>query len=583
MAFVNDKVVDEITSLNLESIQNSLAPIVLSVSPTVGLWRHSKLESAVIQHLSYQGFKVIAISCDGMAITHCNYIDLIERNEKKDARAKACRECLTRNQIRESIHKSQGVTFARLDEVKGLREWLEQESIDDPQKIRWNNLPAGRFACYELALNLKCEPENVPILAKEKYQETLAASITVLEKIKEVCAEKEVSAAIFHNGLSAINRLSWEWCKTQGISTIDIQNVSHMNYRDTKYYLNTYLWPLFSHSKSGLWDKVKELNLNLQEDSFVQSYLNSELIEGGIKNYGIGRSMGNATNKTEQSSEFVALFLFNSTDERKTARYMLINSETSLESVLDHFKLAKQIAASNPMIKFIFRIHPRMGKAHESNESTQLGEIIEYLSDSSSNVKVDLPERQVSLQESIQSSDIVFSFGTTAGLLASAAGLPVVLCSRDNDWNFPKDIYFVPKDFTELEITQLMNVVLSNNFDKQEIERRKKYAWRTINYLHNWLSLEFKQKKLGKSEKVLLMFRLKSWYKFRRAKAIDFDGDVLRMRLKYFKIALHTLFNLQVEPPKSRVSVVWRHLIDNDDATVEDLLVKTYLQDRQPN
>lgn len=583
MAFVNDKVVDEMTSVNLESIQNSLAPTILSVSPTVGLWRHSKLESAVIQHLSYQGFQVVAISCDGMAITRCNYIDLIERYEKKDARAIACRECLSRNQIRESIHKSQGVTFSRLGEVKGLSRWLEKESIDDPQNILWNNLPAGRFACYELALNLKCEPENVPILAKEKYEETLAASITVLEKIKEICAEKKVSAAIFHNGLSAINRLSWEWCKSQGIKTIDIMNVSHKNYRDSKYYLNTDLWPLFSHSKSGLWDKVKEVNLNLQEDSFVESYLDSELIQGGIKNYGSGRSTGNATNKTEESNEFVALFLFNSTDERKTARYMLINSETIVESALDHLKLAKQIAASNPMVKFIFRIHPRMGKFHDSNESPQLREIIEYLSDSTSNVKVVFPERQISLQESLQSSDIVLSFGTTAGLLASAAGLPVVLCSRDNDWTFPKDIYFVPKDFTELEITKLISVVLSNNFDRGEIERRKNYARRAINFLHNWLSLEFEQKKLGKSEKLFLMFRSKIWYKFGRTKAIDFDGYVVRSRLKYFKIALHTLFNLQVEPPKSRVSVVWRHLIDKDEATVEDLLVNTYLQDRLRN
>jgi len=571
------------TSENLESIQNFLAPIVLSVSPTVGLWRHSKLESAVIQHLSYQGFQVIAISCDGMAITRCNYIDLIERYENKDARAKACGECLTRNQIRESIHKSQGVTFSRLSEVKGLSNWLEQESIDDPQNILWNNLPAGRFACYELALNLKCEPENVPIIAKEKYQETLAASITVLEKIKKMCAEKKVSAAIFHNGLSAINRLSWEWCKSQGIITIDILNVSHRNYRDSKYYLNTNLWPLFSHSKSGVWDKVKELNLNLHEDLFVQSYFNSELMQGGVKGYGIGRKTGNSTNKTEESNEFVALFLFNSTDERKTARYMFINSETILESVLDHFKLAKQIAANNPTVKFIFRIHPRMGNAHDDNESPQLREILKFLSDSTSNVKVVLPERQISLQESIQSSDIVLSFGTTAGLLASAAGLPVVLCSRDNDWNFPKDIYFVPEDFTEFEITQLINVVLSKNFDRGEIEKRVKYAWRAINFLHNWLSLDFEQKRLGKGEKLFLMFRSKIWFKLGKTIAIDFESYALRIRLKYLKIALHTLFSLQVEVPKSRVSVVWRHLIVNDEATVEDLLVNTYLQDRQRN
>ena len=467
--------------------------------------------------------------------------------------------------------------------MKGLSDWLEHESIDDPQNILWNNLPAGRFACYELALNLKCEPENVPIIAKEKYQETLAASITVLEKIKEICAEKKVSAAIFHNGLSAINRLSWEWCKSQGIITIDIMNISHLNYRNSKYYLNTNLWPLFSHSKSGVWDKVKEFNLNLHEDLFVQSYLDSELMLGGIKNYGIGRKTGNATNKSEDSNEFVALFLFNSTDERKTARYMLINSETILESVLDHFKLAKQIAANNPTVKFIFRIHPRMGKAHDDSESPQLREILKFLSDSTSNVKVVLPERQISLQESIQSSDIVLSFGTTAGLLASAAGLPVVLCSRDNDWNFPKDIYFVPEDFTEFEITQLINVVLSKNFDRGEIEKRVKYAWRAINFLHNWLSLDFEQKRLGKREKLFLMCRSKIWFKLGKTIAIDFESYALRSRLKYLKIALHTLFSLQAEVPKSRVSVVWRHVIVNDDATVEDLLVKTYLQDRQRN
>lgn len=571
------------TSVNIKAVQNSLAPIVLSVSPTVGLWRHSKLESAVIQQLYHQGFQIIAISCDGMAISRCNYIDLIERHEKKDARAKACRECLTRNQIRESIHESQGVTFSRLSEVKELSTWLEQVSIYDPQNILWNNLPAGRFACYELALNLKCEPESVPILAKEKYRETLAASITVLEKIKEICAQKEVSAAIFHNGLSAINRLSWEWCRSKGIITIDILNVSHKNYRDSKYYLNTNLWPLFSHSKNGVWNKVKEFNLNPQEDSFVQSYLNSELMQGGIKNYGIGGKISNASAKSEESNEFVALFLFNSTDERKTARYMFINSETILENVLDHFKLAKQIAASNPTIKCIFRIHPRMGKAHDDNESPQLREIIEYLSDSTSNVKVVFPERQISLQESMQSSDIVLSFGTTAGLLASASGLPVVLCSRDNDWNFPKDIYFVPKDFTEFEITKLIKVILSAKFDRAEIEERKEYARKTINFLHNWLALEFEQKKLGKGEKLLLMFRSQIWFIFGKRKAIDLGSYVFSNKLKHLKIALHTLFNLQVEEPKSRVSAVWRHLINNDEAIVEDLLVKTYLQERQRN
>jgi hypothetical protein len=566
--FIMDK-----SNLKSRKIWGDGVPTVLSVSPVVGLWRHSRLEMSLIEQLVQQEVRVIALSCDGHAISSCSNIDLYESTGRQNSRLQACTECIVRDSARQNVLASQGVEFVEIPPHPNFDVWLSEQNIEDPESIIWQEMEVGRYSCYDLALNLKCEPQQVPVIARRQYVEALNTAISIFSVVSDICLNQRVDIVTFHNGLLT----AWEWCKLHGIQTIDIMNVSDLVYRDSKYYLNNDLWPLFYGNKDDGWEIVKEWRLNAVELDFVDSYLESELKLGGIKKYGAGEVVKHQKIENRGSHDFIILCLFNSEDERKTAKFVHINENEKYESFWDHLDLSLKLANTYPQCKFIFRLHPRMGKSRTGNASPYLEQVQKILKNPPENVQVIFPDHKVSLNDSLELCNLVVSYGSTAGLLASASGKPVILGSARFDWNFPKEIYFIPNSFSFNEIAKLIDRFVDLRVQPHEIYTTTAFAQKAINYIHNILTLDFIMEKNSKIQILVSVinpiFWIKAWGRLRTYRS---EGLQVRAWLSYFKIAYNSFANTRGKVTQTREFEVWQEIIKHSKKSLSKILVESY-------
>jgi hypothetical protein len=565
--------------LKTQEVRVDEVPTVLSVSPVVGLWRHSSLEISLIEQLIQQEAKVIALSCDGLAISRCSYIDLHERTGRQNSRIQACTECIVRDSVRQNVLNSPRIEFVKITKEPNFDAWLSEQNLEAPESLVWQQMEVGRYSCYDLALNLKCEPQQVPIIARRQYIQALSTAISIYSTVSKICMNQRVDVVTFHNGLLSLNRTAWEWCKLNEIQTIDVMNVSDVVYRDSKYYLNNDLWPLFYGNKDSGWETVKKSRLSATEKEFVASHLHSELKLGGIKGYGKGEVSKRLEIQRSGSQNFVILCLFNSEDERKTAKFVHINENQKIESLWEHLDLSLRLAKKYPKCKFLFRLHPRMGRDRAGNASPYLQQVQKFLENAPDNVEVIFPNHEVSLNDSLNVCNLVISFGSTAGLLASASGKPVILASDRFDWNFPREIYFTPNIFGFGEISKLIDRFVELRVEPNEIEATTAYAQKAINYIHNILTLNFFLEKRGKIQIFLGVLNPVFWRKvWSRVCILRSEGLRVRSWLSYFRIAYHSFTNSQSKPTQGREFQVWREILKHSKKPLADILVETYQQ-----
>jgi hypothetical protein len=464
----------------------------------------------------------------------------------------------------------------------------------------WRDLPVGRYCAYDMGLAFKTNPAEAINRNQDKFVNELKNSIVILESIISFVQKKEPVAVIFHNGLYSANRPSWEWLKERNILGLDVRNSTNVKHRDTRYSVTKTLAPVFRNEFGSAWNEVKANSLNDNECNEVFDFINSSINGGSVFSYGAPMRKFSVQKKetdvlgNNDSKTFRVLVVFNSLDERSTAQFCMINNSEVFVNIDDLLKFSLDVAKLCPNIYFTFRLHPRMFADHRnSRKSPDLQVLEKLLLNLPPNVEVVKPSRiTTSVYDQAKKSNMVISFGSSAGAILSAFGYEVVLGEENYDWGHPREIY--TRTFKDRDVDGLSNYISQrhsiSNLESTRLATQK-FAFRYINFsffimtnnaglgLDKFIDANLKSNKLQKFLKIFaIMVHPKIF--FNSMKKISLSLFFAKINLNWLKVYFDTIYKLLMRSEKNR-SDFWSLLIKDPLHECNNLLLKEYLSSRE--
>lgn len=575
---------------------------ILIVDPFPGIWRHSSMLSSIASHLVDIGFNVTVLNCDSKAQKFCSYYFFRNKSSSYSmSQSECCRECLARNEGRKVVLLSDAVEFKNLNSYDDLpKELLDLNQDKSFSEWTWRDLPVGRYCAYDMGLEFKTNPAEAITRNQSRFVSDLKNSVMILESVISFVQNKQPIAVIFHNGLYSANRPSWEWLKERKMLALDVRNSTNEKHRDTRYSITKTLAPIFDNEFGNTWDQVKANRLNENESNEVFDFINSSINGKLFISYSAPLSKlstskrDTAIRENNESRTFRVLIVFNSMDERSTTQFCLINESEVFVNIDDLVKLSLEVAKLCPNVDFTFRMHPRMSGDHRNPQrSPDLQKIEELLLDSPPNVQVVKPTRTTaSIYDQARKSDMVISFGSSAGAILSALGFEVVLGEENYDWGHPKEIY--SKTFKDGDVEGLSSYISQChsilNLGSRRLETQN-FAFRYINFslfiltINAGLELNIlteENLKSNKLQKILKIFTIiiKTGILYDLIKKTRLSLFFAKINFDWLKIYFHTIYELVNRRKKSK-SKFWSLLIKNPLHDYNDLLLKEYLSSRE--
>ena len=575
---------------------------ILIVDPFPGIWRHSSMLSSIASHLVDIGFNVTVLNCDSKAQKFCSYY--LFRNKSSSfsiSQSDCCKECLARNEGRKVVLLSDALEFKNLNLYDDLpRELLDLNQDKSFSEWTWRDLPVGRYCAYDMGLEFKTNPAEAITRNQSRFVSDLKNSIVILESVISFVQNKQPVAVIFHNGLYSANRPSWEWLRERNILALDVRNSTNEKHRDTRYHVTQTLAPIFNNEFGNTWDQVKANRLNENESNEVFDFINSAIDGRSFLSYSAPLSNLSASKRDtdilekNESRTLRVLVVFNSMDERSTTQFCLINESEVFANIDDLVKLSLEVAKLCPSVDFSFRMHPRMSGDHRNPQrSPDLKKIEDLLSNSPPNVQVVIPTiTTVSIYDQAKRSDMVISFGSSAGVILSALGFEVVLGEENYDWGNPKEIY--TKTFKNGDVDGLSNYISQRHSILNLGTRRLKtqnFAFRYINFslfimtsnaglkLDIFTEENLKPNKLRKFLRIFTII-IKTGIFYDSMKKTSLSLFFAKINLDWLKIYFHTIYELLMRREKSK-SKFWSLLIRDPLHECNNLLLKEYLSLRE--
>jgi len=575
---------------------------ILIVDPFPGIWRHSLMLSSIASHLVDIGFNVTVLNCDSKAQKFCSYY--LFRNKSSSysiSQSDCCRECLAKNEGRKVVLLSNAVEFKNLNLYDDLpRELLDSNQDRSFSEWTWRDLPVGRYCAYDMGLAFKTNPAEAITKNQSRFVSDLKNSVVILESVISFVQNKQPVAVIFHNGLYSANRPSWEWLKERNILALDVRNSANEKHRDTRYSITKTLAPIFDSEFGSTWDQVKANRLNENESNEVFDFINSSINGKSFIAYSAPLSKLSASKRdtdileNNESRTLRVLVVFNSMDERSSTQFCLINESEVFVNIDDLVELSLEVAKLCPNIDFTFRMHPRMSGDHRNPQrSPDLKKIEELLSNSPPNVEVVKPTiTTTSIYDQAKRSDMVISFGSSAGAILSALGFEVVLGEENYDWGNPKEIY--TRTFKDRDVEGLSNYISQRqsilNLGSRRLETQN-FAFRYINFSlfvmtsNAGLELDIltegnlKRNRLRKFFRMFTMI-IKTGIFYDSIKKTSVSFSFTKINFDWLKIHYHTIYQLSMRREKSK-SKFWSLLIKDPLHECNHLLLKEYLSSRE--
>jgi hypothetical protein len=363
--------------------------------------------------------------------------------------------CLTCKDSRELLDNHSGLNtdvfaaYLSPDDIIEVDTILNSINSDNFEELKIDDVPIGKFACYEILLNYKISDMKQMNGVWEEYVENLRQCLTTYKAVSKYLVLNKIDRVVVYNSLYSLNRTTVKCAERLGIPWSTIhggKNLENMLQTLTVSRSDSHDLLL---ARSKEWHEWKDIPLNSREILSVKNNLEYILSAKSAFTYSTSKKRTSPIALREKydidQGRKVLLCVLSSADERFAADvvesldFQMTSTETSIFANT-HEWLSNLISFVEKYQEFhlIIRVHPREFPNHrESVESTRGIELVRLSEQHHTRVSWNLPGDDTSLYDLAEITDVVLNGTSTAGIELMALGLPVVVFDSHKLFSYP--------------------------------------------------------------------------------------------------------------------------------------------------
>jgi hypothetical protein len=470
----------------------------LLFSPYALISRHTNVEMDLLNYLIHESCSIDVIQCNGLLDDFCIAmasmgLDHTSSNLNKKLVCQACK--IARNTIQ---NKPSEAKYHTIDQWKIhvnselINFQLTSITQDNWMLHEFEGIQIGRLAAVDLLMHYKINSNHLPDYLWNGYinqlricYETYFCSLAFLNDLRP-------DRVFMYNTLFGVNRVVQQVSERLEIPCYSIhlgfQSKSDSNalmmYRDDDEQLR------IAHTQEAKTSISKPISPDKVDKAFQFFDVTLNALSHTV--YSKAYSKVNPAQTRQkfniQENRPVLFIPLASADERFALKLLDLQSLSKPAELFGHqnewISFILGLARDHQEWDFIFRPHPRMFPNHrDRNTASGAFELLDLLSNATSNVHINLPSDNVSLPEILQITDVVLGGTSSAGLEALAYGIPVVTHNEDLLFAYPAQIGEFAR--SEIDYVDKIKSSIKHNWN---VENTLK-ALRWMSFLDNTVSL----------------------------------------------------------------------------------------------
>jgi hypothetical protein len=413
---------------------------ILFFVPEAGVQPHFISTSILAKNMQAQGHQVFVIRCFD-AFERCPTLSMYDfptENVTPKDKQKLCATCIETHQdylAKYNLNALDMRHFISKDEKQQIKEALAQAPAD-LQDFVYENINFGQLTAYEMVLNTKVShfDDNLSLHNRTIWLQLIQTAITSYVATRNVYQFYAFDLLLSHNfyvgslGASLI-------AKSKSVPYLFFSEAGHNNIDRSKYHFTAYkFWQGVVH-----WTAWQHLALLPQQVHAIHQDVLSHFWALGSHQVSPSIKFGNNTELLAQlklPKDRKILVAYNSSED-ETAGYNYIapnielpklnESHNAFASQIEWLKEIIEFAESSSIYYLIIRLHPRLGKNKRDNKiSTHYQELKQHLNKPFKNVRVILPEEQLSSYRLLDFADLVLVSWSSLSIDTTRLGIPTL-------------------------------------------------------------------------------------------------------------------------------------------------------------
>ena len=430
---------------------------------------HSMPEMLITRALSDGGHRVHVLRCDGSLREYCPVmtgygLSFEMSTQKKERICKTCKNSRELLDVRSGANTEFFAAYLSPDDIIDVDTIINSINIDNFDKFEIDDVPIGKFACYEILLHHKISEMNQILNVWQEYIENLRQCITTYKAVSKFFLVNKIDRVVVYNSLYSLNRTTVKCAERLGIPWSTIhggKNLENMLQTITISSSDSHDLLL---ARSNEWLKWKDIPLNSTEITSVKKNLEYILSAKSAFTYSTSKKRISPTSLREKyqidQGKKVLLCVLSSADERFAADvvesldFQMTSTESSIfGNTYEWISYLIRFVEKFPGYHLIIRVHPREFPNHrESVESARGIELVKLSKQRHTRVSWNLPSDDTSLYDLAEITDVVLNGTSTAGIELMALGLPVVIFDSDKLFAYPKEFNYIGESHDDYEI-----------------------------------------------------------------------------------------------------------------------------------
>ncbi len=441
---------------------------ILIFSPYSAIWVHSMPEMVVAKELLNAGNQVHVIRCHDILKKYCPAMTAygLSFNSSDEKKAKICATC---NDARQLLDDYSGVGTTLLEDYLPSDHSIDIETILNSVNLGnfegfgIDDLPLGKFACYEILLNHKISDMKQLKHVWDEYIENLRQCIITYRAVSKFLLTNKIDRVVVYNSLYSLNRTTVKCAEKFGIPWSTIhggKNAEDMLQTLTVNSSDSYDLML---ARSDEWYEWQDVPLNSGEILSVKK--NLEYLFGAKSAFTYSKSKKNIIPADLRykfnidGKKKVLLCILSSADERFAADvvesldFQMTSTDSSIFlTTYEWISTLIKFIEKHQEFHLIIRVHPReFPNRRESVQSSRGIELLQLSEKRHERVSWNLPSDEVSLYDLAEITDVVLNGTSTAGIELMALGLPVVIFDSDKLFSYPREFNYVGASLDDYE------------------------------------------------------------------------------------------------------------------------------------
>ncbi|MFN9607506.1 MAG: capsule biosynthesis protein [Pseudanabaena sp.] len=496
---------------------------ILLFAPHSAIWVHAFPEALIAESLEQGNHRIVYVTCSGEFHNYCVCMSAygLDQNSPQIKKKSICKICNKHKEIIKENFKVDGYDigdFIEKIELDKIDKILQKITLQNFLDLKLDGLDIGRTALYELLLQYK---KNNLIFSENEWDNYLIALRNTLISFfaSQKIIDKEMpDRVLVYNSLYAVNRVCCQLAESRGIPTYFLHAGQSLSNRlETMLIGAKYAFP-FNQKLRKYWETYKSIpcipvQIRAVTDHFLELFKGRHFLAySSTKQDRV--DIRNIFKINEGQKILVATM--SSYDERFSSE--IINVIPKYDNLIfpeqiDWIKFLIEFAKYRQDIFLIIRVHPREFPNKRDSMRSQHSVMLEkVLINLPTNVKLNLPEDNLSIYDLAEYTDLFLNAWSSVGEEMSLLGIPVLIYS-DDLVAYPSDINYVAN--SQEDFCNKIDIALKDGWSFERI--RKAYRWYVLKLIRSafdisdsiqWYRSDAVQTKTQKSNSINLVYRV---------------------------------------------------------------------------